>query len=286
MQNEIGNRRTSAFLAFFIPWICAVPLQTGDILGEFQNWASLIFVSTANFIVPIIIYLKCEKFREEYNKDRSVLTPKQLRILKLIHLHSKPILQWVDYCSATNDSSASKLAGNRPPKFHPNEELDLGSDTINEILKDDLPNPVAEDDKYLQRQSGIKTAAEWDQYCIENGNHGEGFKDFVQSKVQKPQSAVTPGSTVALEYTNTSTSSINFTKLEETLPDFHKTMTLPVEHEFKGVAFRSLPPWVTRRVRARYVAIFCMALVSIVCIGNFILLIKGMIEGDGNGGDD
>ena len=70
----------------------AIPLQTGNLIQPFQTWTSNIFVSTSNFIIPVIIYFQCVEFRKAYNQDRSILTAKQLEILKAIHSKSSSLV--------------------------------------------------------------------------------------------------------------------------------------------------------------------------------------------------
>ncbi|KAK5665698.1 hypothetical protein BDV3_006745 [Batrachochytrium dendrobatidis] len=94
-QNKITSEGIATVLAYIVPWIVAIPLQTGVSLLSFQSWTSLIFVSVSNFIVPMMIYLKCHEFRRGYNRDR-ILTPKQRDLLKSIHDTSTTIKNFID----------------------------------------------------------------------------------------------------------------------------------------------------------------------------------------------
>lgn len=80
----------------------------GPSIFEFQVWTSLIFVSTSNFVVPLLIYLKCNQFRKKYNIDRRVLTKKQQYLLKKIHFQSIAINKWVDEQKALKDALSKK----------------------------------------------------------------------------------------------------------------------------------------------------------------------------------
>lgn len=80
----------------------------GPSIFYFQLWTSLLFVSTSNFIVPLVIYLRCNEFRKKYNKDRRVLTKKQQHLLKKIHYQSIAINKWVDNQRALNQQLAMK----------------------------------------------------------------------------------------------------------------------------------------------------------------------------------
>lgn len=141
-QNEICSKRAATFLAFVVTWIMAIPLQTGPGLKMFQDWMSLLFVSTANFIVPVLIYLKCERFRAEYNQDRTILSKKQLKILRIIHSHSKSILQWIDYMDTGILIKSPKALDDDPPAFDtlapskPNTSPELASILRNAVDRD------------------------------------------------------------------------------------------------------------------------------------------------------
>ncbi|KAI8921681.1 hypothetical protein BC831DRAFT_75484 [Entophlyctis helioformis] len=71
VQNEVVSPSIATFLSFFLPWIILAPLQTGNIIYTMQVWTSLFFCSTANYILPFVIYFKCVEFRREYNTKRS-----------------------------------------------------------------------------------------------------------------------------------------------------------------------------------------------------------------------
>jgi hypothetical protein len=70
-------------------------------------WTSLLFVSTANFIIPLIIFLRCLTFRIQYNVDRSTLTAKQRELLKLIHARSSTIKDYIDSSTYGEDVESS-----------------------------------------------------------------------------------------------------------------------------------------------------------------------------------
>ncbi|KAJ3178664.1 hypothetical protein HDU87_003487 [Geranomyces variabilis] len=95
VQNKVAGKRIGIFLAHVLPWFLCIPLQTGQTMQAFISWTSLIFVSTANFIIPILIYIKCLRFRREYNESRA-LTQKQKMLLKEIHWSSRTIHRFID----------------------------------------------------------------------------------------------------------------------------------------------------------------------------------------------
>jgi len=99
VQNELAGKRVAQFLAYLVPWFVTIPFLTGNKLNSFIMWTSLIFVSSANFIIPIVIFLRCLVFRKSYNLDRTTLTAKQRKLLKLIHARSNTIKNYIDSSS-------------------------------------------------------------------------------------------------------------------------------------------------------------------------------------------
>ncbi|CAO3651330.1 unnamed protein product [Cunninghamella blakesleeana] len=56
LRGQVCNRTWSIFWSNFLPWFVCIPLQTKDFVGTIQNWSSLFFQSTCNFILPFILY--------------------------------------------------------------------------------------------------------------------------------------------------------------------------------------------------------------------------------------
>ncbi|KAI8826395.1 hypothetical protein BJ741DRAFT_631312 [Chytriomyces cf. hyalinus JEL632] len=83
-QNFKMSRVKSIGLSYVFPWLCTIPFQTGNFLLSINVWSGLILVAGANFIVPLLIYLKALHFRKRYN-ERRYLTKKQRDLLKIIH---------------------------------------------------------------------------------------------------------------------------------------------------------------------------------------------------------
>ncbi|ORY51847.1 hypothetical protein BCR33DRAFT_397719 [Rhizoclosmatium globosum] len=67
---NIESSVISVGLSYFVPWVLAIPFLTGNYLTNINVWGSLIFVTSANFVVPLIIYLKALWFRKAYNERR------------------------------------------------------------------------------------------------------------------------------------------------------------------------------------------------------------------------
>ncbi|KAI8902864.1 hypothetical protein BC833DRAFT_571884, partial [Globomyces pollinis-pini] len=102
VQNNLTNQCKSLIvnyclgvgmiLSYVVPLACSIPLLTGDKMQAFQNWTSLIFVSTSNFIIPVLIYFQCIEFRRNYN-EKQELNTKQYYLLKIIHSNSKSMVK-------------------------------------------------------------------------------------------------------------------------------------------------------------------------------------------------
>ncbi|KAI8802975.1 hypothetical protein BJ742DRAFT_683527 [Cladochytrium replicatum] len=72
-QNRVMGKIPATLATFVIPWIVAIPFLRDGTLQGFVDWTSLVFVSTANFVFPIIIYFRCVRFRKSYNADRGIV---------------------------------------------------------------------------------------------------------------------------------------------------------------------------------------------------------------------
>ncbi|KAJ3014518.1 UNVERIFIED_CONTAM: hypothetical protein HDU68_000240 [Siphonaria sp. JEL0065] len=83
-QNFKLPQVASIGLSYVVPWVLTIPFATGTFLTEINIWGSLVFVSVANFVVPLVIYLKALWFRKAYNEKR-FLTTKQRDLLRVIH---------------------------------------------------------------------------------------------------------------------------------------------------------------------------------------------------------
>src|ERR1043166_8898022 len=46
----------ATLLSTLLPWIIVLPFQSGFWLNIFTNWASLLFTSSSNFILPFYLY--------------------------------------------------------------------------------------------------------------------------------------------------------------------------------------------------------------------------------------
>ncbi|KAI9348527.1 hypothetical protein BDR26DRAFT_799106, partial [Obelidium mucronatum] len=69
-QNFEFDSRFLILFTHILPWLVAIPISTGRLLTKFNMFSSLVFVATANFIIPLIIYIRSCEFRKKYNSSR------------------------------------------------------------------------------------------------------------------------------------------------------------------------------------------------------------------------
>ncbi|KAI8994781.1 hypothetical protein BDB01DRAFT_902473 [Pilobolus umbonatus] len=62
LRGEICSTSWASFWSNFLPWIICLPLQTKSWVGLIQNWSSLFFQSTVNFIIPFILYFVSRRY--------------------------------------------------------------------------------------------------------------------------------------------------------------------------------------------------------------------------------
>ncbi|KAF9970759.1 hypothetical protein BGZ73_006482, partial [Actinomortierella ambigua] len=68
IQSGVCNMSWSNILSAVTPWLIAVPCMTGSGLPTVINWSSLFLLSTANFIIPFILYIYSKKHKHKLRK--------------------------------------------------------------------------------------------------------------------------------------------------------------------------------------------------------------------------
>ncbi|KAI1319074.1 hypothetical protein EDD11_004963 [Mortierella claussenii] len=68
IQSGACNLAWANILAGILPWFVAIPCMTGSGLTTVINWSSLFLVSTANFIIPFVLYIYSKRHRERLSK--------------------------------------------------------------------------------------------------------------------------------------------------------------------------------------------------------------------------
>ncbi|KAJ3415554.1 hypothetical protein HDV05_004605 [Chytridiales sp. JEL 0842] len=61
ITSRICSKDWANFYGTILPFIVAIPFQTGNYLIVFSNWTSIIFQSLCNFVAPFLIYIFLEK---------------------------------------------------------------------------------------------------------------------------------------------------------------------------------------------------------------------------------
>ncbi|KAJ3414034.1 hypothetical protein HDV05_007159 [Chytridiales sp. JEL 0842] len=113
VQNGIMSNNWARVVCQILPWLLALPMLSGEILGTVINWTGLLFVSPANFVLPFVIYLKMVHFRKGYNSRRE-LSQTQRTLLKTIHPFSKTIHAALDSTPFPTTTSATAPQDPRP----------------------------------------------------------------------------------------------------------------------------------------------------------------------------
>ncbi|KAJ3262246.1 hypothetical protein HK103_002659 [Boothiomyces macroporosus] len=154
--NQVLSKRTAFIATFILPWVVSTLLISGIYIQDFQTWTSFLFISPGNFIIPVIIFFQCLKFRKAYNENKELST-KQIQLLKTIHSNSPQILEYlqnlenkkdalhaIDFHSGNGDQSAADQSMELLPKTNPATEypvdetkLYVGRPNANEIAAPD-----------------------------------------------------------------------------------------------------------------------------------------------------
>lgn len=58
VQSGLCGRLSADFLGVYLPWLVALPMQTGSGLQQVINWTALLFGSIANFGLPFLLYVR------------------------------------------------------------------------------------------------------------------------------------------------------------------------------------------------------------------------------------
>lgn len=311
VQNEVCGKRVAQFLAFIVPWFCAIPFLSGNGLFSFINWASLVFVSTANFIIPMVIYLRCLVFRRQYNLDRTTLTAKQRKLLKLIHSRSNTIKNFIDSSDAPLSQSNSLNEIQDSPQHLPTNEFSgvteenlinrkstvmsvfapyfRSSDTfpdlqqateeeIDQILTEDVPDPMTEDMEYFKQNSPTRASS-----VSGRDSSSEHLVPPIElNTLEIPSPAISGTERLGVVETSPtrlrSRSPVSFavppapaTIQRSPESRFNRKDTLPSHPQYIGRTFRSVPRWVGAYVSPRVIAIGCLAITVSITIVNIVL---------------
>ncbi|KAI8812088.1 hypothetical protein BJ742DRAFT_674204 [Cladochytrium replicatum] len=87
-QNRVMGKYPAMFVCFVLPLFIVIPFLRNGSLQAFVDWTSLLFVSTANFVFPLVIYLRCLTFRKDYNASRG----KDIKIKIVLEWRFKKVL--------------------------------------------------------------------------------------------------------------------------------------------------------------------------------------------------
>ncbi|KAJ2997254.1 MutS protein msh5 [Globomyces sp. JEL0801] len=248
VQNEVVGEKLGIFLGFILPWMLCIPIQTGNLLPIVQNWTSTVFVSPASYLLPVLLYIQCRKFRKEYNSHRT-LNENQLKLLLKIHERSHHITKHI----------AEKL---RNGKLEQQEVID---EMHPDWLEKDVPDPDMED-----VQSDVEMA-ENETEVIENANSPKielrvSFekreKNDINSPVPIDDGLLAPDNIVSQRRKSTASVVSNATMIST-------ASTLPAIKDWKVPAFRTVPKWVPF-IQGIHVAWVVLIVTSVVTVDQTI----------------
>jgi hypothetical protein len=257
-------------------------------------------------MIPVLIYLKCKKFRTQYNIDRE-LSDKQLEILKRIHSKSTTIANHITRkkemrarASGGNDRTNANIgdmgmsiitATNSSSEVIPatNNQSSLPSPTMSlNWLNQDVPDPYEEDkeaDPELNENqqsffAGLFRPSTMDRN-VPSGelNNTPEFSSNLNLSMRNE-----------IQTENTVSSDPIVMRLSETegkgLPDeitpnrtsgplqrIRRIQTLPSNRKFRTPAFRTVPRWMP--FKGHHVAWSILILTSTVTFLNIIVKIIG-----------
>ncbi|KAF9965041.1 hypothetical protein BGZ70_005512 [Mortierella alpina] len=90
IQSGACNMIWSNLLSGVLPWLIAIPCMTGSGLTTVINWSSLFLVSTANFIIPFILYIYSKRHREKLNRLPIIEMEQHARLSREVSRSSLP----------------------------------------------------------------------------------------------------------------------------------------------------------------------------------------------------
>ncbi|OBZ82474.1 hypothetical protein A0J61_09477 [Choanephora cucurbitarum] len=97
LRGEICSKHWAIFWSNLFPWIVCIPLQSTDYVNQIQNWSSLFFQSTCNFVLPFILYFVSRKYVASVEPTESLkqptLTEKQMMMQDQVPAPSPILLQ-------------------------------------------------------------------------------------------------------------------------------------------------------------------------------------------------
>jgi hypothetical protein len=289
IQNDVAPIRLSKFLSLVLPWFIALLFQTGNTIFEFQLWTSLLFVSSTNYIIPVLIYFQCKEFRKKYNEDR-YLTAKQLDLLKRIHYLSNSLVEHIGRAkeekfmtnlnresvlktplSYKNSSSNDIIISPIPTPSVENVDETLPKEHSPVWMREDVPDPDLEDQIELnlnpeKRESEIVATLKRLGRRL-TGSHNSAKRDMVDIEVDVPQIKEPSPDQPAYPTFNEEDKIKSVTGSQNT----GRFKTLPINNAFKTPAFRSVPKWMP--FKAVHMAWFIMIVNLITTIWNILIIL-------------
>ncbi|CAG8818153.1 24257_t:CDS:2, partial [Gigaspora margarita] len=118
VRSEACKDKNIAVFLTLLPWTLAIPFQTGYLLNLFTNWTVLVFICSANFIIPFWLYFLSKNqaknipmltiTQAKENGTKVEDTEKKAQIAKYLETHVNPTLD------KTHDKNVAEKLHNPP----------------------------------------------------------------------------------------------------------------------------------------------------------------------------
>ncbi|RCH82450.1 hypothetical protein CU098_007908, partial [Rhizopus stolonifer] len=151
LRGDVCSKPMAVFLSNFLPWLICIPLQTKDYINTIQNWSSLFFQSTVNFILPFILYFVSRKYEASVEPmaapepEYDVKSPIPIMSPSIKHPDDNDVRMYDpdDHCSASirrssiKNSRISQMEGS-VIVYSPN--MDVPTIVYSDLAAQDPPN--------------------------------------------------------------------------------------------------------------------------------------------------
>ncbi|KAJ3325184.1 hypothetical protein HDV06_004974 [Boothiomyces sp. JEL0866] len=298
VSNGVLSKRAALFLTFVLPWLISTLLISGIYIQDFQTWTSFLFISPGNYIIPVIIFFQCLKFRKAYNENK-VLSATQIQLLKTIHVNSPQILEYLQKLEGKKDDLVAI-------DFHTNSDPTTADQSMELLPKVSIPvedkKGVDETKLYVGRPStneittpdGAITSDKVSIHSLDSV-HSTFKKRHVMDAVPEPyaeewkdpiyrvkSTTATIGRYFAtLGRSKTAAKEDDFEYPEDLTPDQIATLkTLPKNRLYKSPPFRSVPDWLP--IDPEQLAWVVLISTSVVTLLNVMMSIYSLWYPNGN----
>ncbi|KAI9254620.1 hypothetical protein BDA99DRAFT_562712 [Phascolomyces articulosus] len=158
IRGGLCGKRWGAFWSNIVPWLICIPLINKNSMNYIQNWTSLFFQSTVNFILPFVLFFVSRRKPQTNKGDIKQLENQDTEVAAIT---TKDQVEDRKYCYPENDlvSQCDKQqdSSNESHKSNPNSSpTELSFHTT--IITSTDPNNYSSDS---DQKSGQSTTLSW-----------------------------------------------------------------------------------------------------------------------------